>query len=104
MIAAGLALLAAFPQFAPPGFPLRLSYGPWLLLMGCLSATILHRGYAAVVRPTPGLVQRSVKHCLLSLIMLDASVVLQVSPPLYGLALVLLMVPSAWLGWWVYST
>jgi hypothetical protein len=54
--------------------------------------------------PSPRQVQWAIKHSILSLIMLDAAVALQVSHWSYAVAIVALVVPSIALGFWVYST
>jgi hypothetical protein len=49
-------------------------------------------------------VQTAVKHAILTLIVLDAAVILAVAGPLFALPVLALLVPSLLLGKWVYST
>lgn len=105
VMAAGICLLAAFPWFWPEPFPFTLDPGTmWLLLLAMISVTIVRRCLTAVASPTPGMVQAAVKHCIFSLIFLDAAAGLQVSTPFHAIAILLLLLPTLALGRWVYST
>lgn len=93
---AGLVLLACLPMwesgrhvafYLPTG-----SYYP--LLIGLIGLTVLNRGLAGVLHPVSRKVQLAVKHALLSLILLDASVALMWAGPWYGVAVVLLIIPA----------
>ncbi len=68
------------------------SYYP--MLIGLIGLTVLNRGMAGVLHPVSRKVQLAVKHALLSLILIDASVVLMWAGPGYGVAVVLLLVPA----------
>jgi len=74
------------------------------LLLALLMFTVLRRASAAVVDPQPRKVQAAVKHSILSLIWLDAAIVLAVAPPAYAIAIAALLIPALLLGRWVYST
>lgn len=78
----------------------------WPLLLLLLSVTILRRCLTAVVNPQPQRVQAAVKNCILSLIVLDASVCLVAKPdqPYYAVGVIALLIPTLVLGKWVYST
>jgi 4-hydroxybenzoate polyprenyltransferase len=105
VMAAGIVLLSIFPHF--PVFPAVLRFHSdvvWPLLLCLLGVTILRRCGAAVASPTPENVQAAVKLCILSLIMLDASVCLAISDPYYALVVLALLLPTLLLGKWVYST
>ena len=81
----------------------------WLML----AVLIGMRSLRAVFDPRPAVVQDAIKQCLLSLIVLDAAVCFAVRG-LDGAAalgnipwtflILALLVPTMWLGRWVYST
>ena len=103
---AGMALLAVFPSY----WEERTLYFDgtrsmaWPLLIALLGITIVRRCGSAMMNPSPSMVQTSVKQCIFSLVFLDAAVALQVSSPVYGLSVLLLLLPMLLLGQWVYST
>lgn len=98
---AGVAVLGASVRFLPV---VRFEPGYYWLLLGLLMVTVLRRCGAAAMDPSPPLVQAAVKHSILSLIVLDAATAAAVSDPLYGAAVIALVVPAFLLGRWVYST
>jgi hypothetical protein len=49
-------------------------------------------------------VQGTIKHALLTLIVLDAVIVLIVAGPTYAVGIILLTIPAAVLGRWIYVT
>ncbi len=105
---AGVGMLALFPWVG--GNAPRLMLRPpmiWPLMLLLLVATIFRRCYSAILDPAPQLVQAAVKHCILSLIILDAAVTLAVtrpSEPFWALGVLALLLPTLLLGKWVYST
>ncbi len=104
----GLALWAAFPSWLEPGFSgqpvLALPVGPWRMLSLAIAASVLWRAAWAVVEPEPARIQAAVRHAILSLIMLDASVVLALRGWEHALPVALLVLPALFLGRWIYST
>lgn len=105
IMAVGIILLAAFPTLFPDLFAYRIepsTYWPAALLV--MSIWILRRCAVAIGNPEPRYVQAAIKFCLLSLIVLDATVCLLVCPPAYAIGIVFLLVPTMILGRWVYST
>jgi 4-hydroxybenzoate polyprenyltransferase len=105
IMAAGIALLALFPRWHPGSFPYR--YEPtttWPLAVAMMSIWILRRALVAVRDPDPRQVQMAVKHCILSLILLDALVSSLVCEMPYAVGIVALLAPTLLLGRWVYST
>lgn len=111
IIVGGMAVLTFFPLAADelldpvsmPDFALH-NRGNWYLLMGVLTWLIGWRCLRAVVDPRPAMVQIAVKHCLLSLIMLDAAVCVAVRGQPWPLAILALIAPAFILGRWIYST
>ena len=96
---AGLALLAAMPHLdASPDLPLRVQTFGWYLLWIFVAATILRRMLVAILQPRPKFVQRAVGHAILSIIMIDASIVLGYVDSFWACAILLLLVPATLLA------
>ncbi len=107
LMAAGFLLLALFPQLSPAGSPTSLKNPLFFqLLVLLLAVTVLRRCLVTAFNPRPERVQGAVKNCILSLIVMDASVVLAVKPsePYWAIGVVALLLPTLVLGKWVYST
>jgi 4-hydroxybenzoate polyprenyltransferase len=105
VMALGVAVLGASAAYLQLAFQ-RQAYGRqvfWILL-ALLGVTVLRRCAAAAIDPSPSKVQAGVKHAIISLIWLDASIVLVTAGPAYGIAVAALIVPALVLGRWVYST
>jgi hypothetical protein len=58
----------------------------------------------AVLQPIPQRVQYAVRNCIFSLIVLDALVTFGVRGLWPAAAVLLLLVPTMYLGRWIYST
>lgn len=104
VMVAGMGLAASYPWWGGGHVAPALWWPAWALL----AASVLWRCVYAIVQPLPVLVQRAVKNCLLSLILIDAVLTLPVTQPLgvefASILIVALMFPAIWLGRWVYST
>lgn len=99
----GWCLLAALPHVADR----RLSLGYplfWYALLLMLAIPVLRRTLIAIAEPSPWHVQVAIKHCIMTVIFLDAAVVLQVGGELPALVVLALLAPMLLLGRWVYST
>jgi len=72
----GIGLLGLLYQRFPPGFRPALPERWWWLMLALLALPIARRCVTTVADPTPERVQLAVKHCLLSIIVLDAAVTL----------------------------
>lgn len=111
VLLAGLALLAWYPSWwtpelavvSWPKYALRLGQ-QWYLFWGVLAVLLAWRAARAIVDPSPLNVQRAVRNCIMSLIVLDAAVCVGVRGPYHGAAIVLLIFPAMLLGRWLYST
>jgi len=104
---AGLALLWLFPKFSSaPSLADIWNLHPqyWALLWLALAALIGWRFVRAITNPQPALVQAAVKTGILSIIVLDAAVVLGVRGCVPALGVLALLIPAILLGRWVYST
>lgn len=103
VMAAGLTVLWAFPQWTerlnPPN--------NWLFFWIILGGLILWRCLRAILDPVPANVQLAVKQCIVSIIILDAAVAFAAQGPqgmIWALAILALLFPMTVLGRWVYST
>ncbi|OUT68582.1 MAG: hypothetical protein CBB70_04960 [Planctomycetaceae bacterium TMED10] len=105
MMGLGLACLYSFPQFMPLNKTLvsqniGIWFGFWLLV----ALQITWRCGKAVLEPTPTNVQVGVKFCLLTLIVLDAAIIFAVQGQEKSLVLLALLIPTIFLGKFIYST
>jgi 4-hydroxybenzoate polyprenyltransferase len=64
------------------------------LLLGLIGLTVINRGVSGVLHPIPRKVQLAVKHAILTLILVDAAVVLMWAGAWYGSAVVALLLPA----------
>ncbi len=109
VIVTGLSLLSAFPSYGSfAAGRAALTFDNeivWPLLVVLLGYSIVRRCLLAIVHPEPAKIQLAVKQCILSLIFLDAAVCLAVRwPPWWAVGIILLLVPTLWLGRVFYST
>jgi 4-hydroxybenzoate polyprenyltransferase len=101
----GIAAVASTPRWVTggewPPFDVRANWYVFWALFGML---IAYRCLRAVMEPRPELVQAAVRNCIFSLIVMDAAASLAVQEFVWGLAILLLLVPTMFLGRWIYST
>ncbi len=64
------------------------------LLIALIGLTVLNRGFAGVLHPVSRKVQLAVKHAILTLVLIDASVVVMWAGAWYGAAVALLLIPA----------
>jgi 4-hydroxybenzoate polyprenyltransferase len=92
----GLVGMACLPLWDPgrtvSWFLDKSTYYP--VLIALIGMTVLNRALAGVLHPVSRKVQLAVKHALLSLILIDASVVLMWAGPFYAIATVFLLLPA----------
>lgn len=93
---AGLVVIGCLPMWTAGRpvswyFPTNSAYP---VLVGLIGLTILNRGIQGVVHPVPRKVQLAVKHAILSIIMIDAAIVLVFAGQWYGIGVVLLLLPA----------
>jgi hypothetical protein len=69
----------------------------WILLWGILGTSILLRGLLGVLDPSPGRVQAAVGNAIMSLITLDAVLVLAACGERWAIAVLMLL---AWFLFW----
>jgi len=104
VIAAGIVMLSLLPRLPHPEKPLLASETIGYMLFAILSIPMARRAITAIQDPQPANVQAMVKHCILSLIILDAAVTFLTSGPMPGFLVAALLAPTLLLGRWVYST
>lgn len=92
----GLAVIGCLPLWTV-GRPLAWQLpanSAYPVLIGLIGLTILNRAVGGVFHPVPRKVQLAVKHAILSIIVIDAAVVLMFAGRSYGIATVLLLLPA----------
>jgi len=105
VIIAGICLLARFPYSAERIVPLLIEQPKrWDLLMILFGAMIGWRCLRAVILPSPWQVQMAVRHCILSLVILDAAICFAVRGMLPAVCILVLLIPAVAFGRWIYST
>lgn len=101
VINAGLATLFAFVLTAPDNSQRETA----MFVLAVISVTIVRRLLRAISQPEPARVQTAIKTMLLSLIMLDATLVLfATANPALAIAVAMLMVPAFLLARWIPMT
>jgi len=106
MMLAGIVVIGLFPyQSNVHQLPDSVSFF-WPFMIFVFMFSIGRRGYAAIADPSPYRVQVTVKQCLFSLVLFDATIVLVVMGEKwqYPLGVLLLALPMLYLGRWLKST
>ncbi len=106
---AGIALLASYPYWvdaslALVSWPQFVDHRRWPLVWTVVGLMIGWRCAWAAADPLPHRVQYAVRNCIFSLIMLDGLVTFGVRGLWWAAAVLLLLVPTMYLGRWIYST
>jgi 4-hydroxybenzoate polyprenyltransferase len=103
ILLAGMGLLAITPVITEsPRLAVGLS--GWYLLWALLALVTGRRCVLAIVEPSAARVQAAVRHCVHSLIVLDAAVCLGYVSPFWGLAVLALIFPTVALTTWLQAT
>ncbi|MCG8586336.1 MAG: UbiA family prenyltransferase [Pirellulales bacterium] len=102
----GISALAALAEIAPDLLidQLRNRTMSWYTFWLVVSMLTVWRCARAIARPEPIWVQMAVKNGILSLIILDAAVIYGVAGLSSAVAVLALLVPTIFLGKWLYST
>ncbi len=101
----GITAIASFPNLLPSNETLVASgINVWYAFWSLIALQIVWRCGRAIYRPAPESVQFAVKTCLLSLIVLDATVIFAVQGQDKALFLLALLIPTLFLGRFIYST
>jgi 4-hydroxybenzoate polyprenyltransferase len=72
---------------------IRAGLDNWLLLWGVLAASVVYRAIRGIVTPEPALVQRAVGNAIMTIITLDASLVLAACGEPWGIVAFMLLAP-----------
>jgi hypothetical protein len=93
---AGLVVMALLPIWTTSfDFKWHLpANSAYPVLIGLIGVTIMNRAIGGMLHPVPRKVQLSVKHGILSLIMIDAAVVTMYAGKWYGVGIVFLLIPA----------
>lgn len=105
ILLAGIATVASAPSVATgnewPPFHVQANWYVFWALFGML---IAYRCLRAVMDPRRELVQAAVRNSIFALVIMDAAACLAVQEMVWGIVIVLLLVPMLVLGYWIYST
>jgi len=104
VIVAGMSLLAATPWLTAYRPPIEVPIRGWYVLWVAVTLINGRRCILAIFEPTPARVQAAVRHCVLSIIVLDAAVCVGYTGPYWGFAVHALLFPSILLALWLNST
>jgi 4-hydroxybenzoate polyprenyltransferase len=100
----GMALLAATPALSRYDPSVKVSLNGWYLLWAALALITARRCGLAVSEPSPPRVQVAVRHCVQSIIVLDAAVCVGYASPIWGLVVLSLIFPTVVLAQWLKAT
>jgi 4-hydroxybenzoate polyprenyltransferase len=100
----GMALLAGVPVLTSYQPPLVVIEKGWYVLWVLLAIITGRRCLAAVMTPDSQHVQAAVRHCVQSIIVLDAAVCVGYSSPVWGFAVLALILPTVALTSWLRSS
>lgn len=102
---AGMATVASTPAWVTGGeWPPFSVRGNWYVFWGLFAMLIGYRCLRAVFDPRPEMVQAAVRNCIFSLVVMDAAACLAVQEMFWGVVILLLLVPTLFLGRWIDST
>ena len=105
VVLAGIALLEPLPRWtADPVALLRAEPIRWILLLATVAGLVGIRLCRAIVDPSPRFVQAAVRHCIFSLIVLDAAIAFVTQGLLPAALVILLLVPATFLARYAAST
>jgi 4-hydroxybenzoate polyprenyltransferase len=104
VLMSGMALLVGVPWLTVERPPLAVVLPGWYLLWAVLVCIIGRRCVMALFEPSPKRVQSAVRHCVHSIIVLDAAVCLGYTGSYWGVVVVLLLIPTMFLTLWLNAT
>lgn len=106
-ILAGILILVAVPRLTFNRPPLEIATNSvylWYLLWGAIAIIISRRCLVAILEPTPPRVQAAVRHCVQSIIVLDAALCVGYASAYWGFAILALLIPTYLLTQWLNAT
>jgi hypothetical protein len=104
VLLSGIAILAGVPWLTGERPPLQVPLAGWYLLWIAIALITARRCIMAIFEPSPPRVQAAVRHCVLSLIVLDAAVCVGFAGPFWGFAVIALLLPTLLLTMWLNAT
>ena len=99
----GIGVLSAWPWFSDKMIWFKSTLH-WPTLLVLLVTSVTRRCVLAISNPEPKNVQNAVKHAIFSLVVFDAAVAMAVLGPYAAVLVLLLLIPTMFLGRWIYST
>jgi 4-hydroxybenzoate polyprenyltransferase len=100
----GMVILAILPIATGNRPPLVVMLNGWYLLWILLALITGRRCLAAIVDPSSQRVQTAVRHCVHTIIVLDAAVCVGYAGPFWGFAVLALILPTVGLTAWLRAT
>jgi 4-hydroxybenzoate polyprenyltransferase len=104
ILMSGVTHLAAVPWLTVHRPPLVVILPGWYLLWAALALIIGRRCAAAIFEPSPKRVQAAVRHCIHSIIALDAAVCVGYASSYWAFAVLSLLIPTMLLTMWLNAT
>jgi 4-hydroxybenzoate polyprenyltransferase len=104
VLLAGMALVAGTPSLSYFRPPLEVATGGWYLLWTALALITARRCIMAIFEPSPQRVQAAVRHCVRSIIVLDAAICIGYASPYWGFIMLFFLVPTLLLTLWLNAT
>jgi 4-hydroxybenzoate polyprenyltransferase len=104
VLLSGMAILVAVPRLTVDRPPMAVNHPGWYLLWAALALIIGRRCIMAIFEPSPQRVQAAVRHCVHSIIVLDAAVCVGYASPYWGFAVLSLLFPTTLLTLWLNAT
>jgi 4-hydroxybenzoate polyprenyltransferase len=100
----GMGTLALVPNITNNVPPLLVLHYGWYMLWILLAIITGRRCVAAILKPSPHNVQTAVRHCVHTIIVLDAAVCVGYAGPVWGFAVLSLIFPTILLTAWLRAT
>ena len=104
VLLAGIGLIASLPAWSDSDPIVVVQARGWYLLWAVLALIIARRCVLAILQPSPQRVQMAVRHCIHSIIVLDAAITLGYVGIFWGCAILLLIFPTLLLTFWLNAT
>jgi 4-hydroxybenzoate polyprenyltransferase len=104
VIVASLVLLAGTPNLTAFRPPLEMQTSLWYALWLAVGLITVRRCIVAIFDPSAARVQTAVRHCVQSIIVLDAAVCLGYVGPFWAFAVLSLLIPTFVLTQWLQAT
>jgi 4-hydroxybenzoate polyprenyltransferase len=104
IVLAGMTLLAVTPIASSNMPPLVVGHNGWFVLWILLALITTRRCVSAIIDPSSLRVQMAVRHCVQTIIVLDAAVCVGYASPFWGFVVLTLIVPTFGLTAWLRAT